>query len=202
MSISWPVVKEIFFALGSVAGVLAFIRPLLESKHQRDQERLRRIFEILPEQTVIDLEPSVYQSRMVWSEDFYRFDRLAAELRSNQEGVRFIGPYGPRLKRELIGLIAAYGSLRDLIQVPWWEPQADRESGEDHRFFWNFNKSAFEGADRVPRNYAQHLDQCVDRVREIRRAYQRLQLVGELHLLELPFAHLLLKKRFMASGLA
>lgn len=202
MHISWSAVKEIFFTLGSLAGVLAFFRPVFESKYQKDQERLRRIFDALPEQVVVDLEPNVYQSRMVYSEDFHGFGRLADEVRSNQEGVRFIGPYGARLQSELHSLLAAYKALRDLIQVPWWEPHTDEDSDGTKRSFWSFNKSAFEGYDKRAPDYAKHLDECADRAKAVYKSYQRLQIIGELHLLELPLARLLLKRRFNASGVA
>lgn len=200
MHISWSAVKEIFFTLGSLAGVFAFFRPIFESKYQKDQERLRRIFEILPEQVVVDLESNVYQSRMVYSDDFLRFGRLAEEVRFNQESVRFIGPYSARLRSELLSLLAAYKALRDLIQVPWWEPRAEEDSDGTNRSFWSFNRSAFDGFDQRTPDYAKHLDECADRAAEVYKAYQRLQIVGELHLLELPLARSLLKRRFNACG--
>jgi hypothetical protein len=58
MDISWGAVKEVFFAVGSAAGVLALLRPVIESKHQCDLKRAERILGLIPEQLVIDREPS------------------------------------------------------------------------------------------------------------------------------------------------
>ncbi|WP_330970217.1 hypothetical protein, partial [Lysobacter sp. A3-1-A15] len=92
MELSWPVIKEAFFAVGSAAGVVALFRPVLDKKHQRDVERAERILTILPEQLVVDLESSLYQSRLVPEWMFQPLDQLAHEVRTNQDHIRFSGP--------------------------------------------------------------------------------------------------------------
>ncbi|MFN3311779.1 MAG: hypothetical protein ACK40R_08775, partial [Thermomonas sp.] len=75
-----------------------------------------------------------------------------------------------------------------------WEPKSHGE-GEAQTYCWDFNKDAFRGEQGFPEGYAAHLDECVDRARSVRRAYQRFQIVADLHLLEAPLAGWLLKRR-------
>ncbi len=61
---------------------------------------------------------------------------------------------------------------------------------------WVFNKQAFENEEGFPKNYAGHLEECVDRARILLKSYQKLQIIAELHFLEIPFARWLLPRRF------
>lgn len=73
MDVTWSSVKEVFFAVGSVAGVLALLRPLVEAKLQRDSARVDRIKSLVNEQRLVDLKARIYQ-REVPCEDFEPFD--------------------------------------------------------------------------------------------------------------------------------
>ena len=200
MDVSWPIVKEVFFGIGSIAGVIAFFRPLVETKLQRDLIRVERIKSLLNEQRVVDLEAWVYQHRQVPSESFDPFDQLAHERRTNQEVVRFAGPTSKFLVRELDALLGAYSNLRGYIQVREWEPRINEIEGVEHRS-WAFNKQAFEDRNGVARDYVKHLDGAAEQALQIRRAFQRFQLAAELHLFEVPFARWLLPRRFKEHGL-
>lgn len=202
MDLSWAAIKEIFFAIGSAAGVIALFRPVLDKKHQRDIERAERLLKLLPEQLVVDLEPCLYQTRSVPEAVFHPFDQIGHELRTNQDGVRFSGPIRKELLRELEGVMTGYNSLRELVQVPEWEPRARNESDESCSYHWCFSKEAFKDENGVPRDYANHLDQCVDHAQAIARAYQRFQITVETHLLEVPVARWLLPRRYKAHGVA
>jgi hypothetical protein len=89
MEFTWSTLKEAFFAIGSVAGVLALSRPVLEARLQRDGARVDRIKKLINEQRLVDLERRIYANRHVPADDFEPFDQLAHERQSNQEGVRF-----------------------------------------------------------------------------------------------------------------
>lgn len=201
MEIRWETVKEVFYAIGSLAGVLALARPLAESKFQRDATRMERIKSLVSEQDLVDLEQFVYDSRRVEARRFEPFDQLKHERRTNQDVVRFTGPLAKHLSRELDGLLFAYSRLREFIQVNEWEPH--EYAAEDGKlvFEWRFNKQAFEDDDGVARNYAKHLADAADQAAEMKRAFQRLQLVAELHLFEAPIAGWLLRRRYKQHGL-
>lgn len=202
MEISWPAIKEIFFAVGSAAGFIAFFRPVLDSKHQRDIDRSKRILGLLPEQHIIDLEPCLYQSRLVPEWMFQPFDQLAHEVRTNQDGVRFSGLISKQLRRELLATLNAYTQIRSLVQVPEWEPCSRYEEDDTKSYYWGFNKEAFKDERGIPSNYAGHLDQCVDHARSIARAYQRFQITADTHLLEIPLAYWLLPYRYRKHGVS
>lgn len=200
MDMTWSSIKEIFFAIGSVAGVLALLRPLVESKFQRDSARAERIKSLLNEQRLVDLEARIYQHREVPCEDFEPFDQLAHERRTNQEVVRFSGPLSKVLLRELDAILTSYSKLREFIQVNEWMPKTQNIDGIEYRT-WIFNKRAFEDRDGIPRDYAQHLDQAAEQAVQMKKAFQRFQLVAELHLFEAPLVRWLLPKRFKEQSL-
>jgi hypothetical protein len=200
VDITWSSVKEVFFAIGSVAGVFALLKPLVESKFQRDSARIERIKSLISEQRLVDLEHRINQHREVPCKDFEPFDQLAHERRTNQEVVRFSGPLSKALTRELDAMLTAYSRLRDFIQVNEWVPRDEVIDGIEYRS-WNFNKNAFKDRDGIHRNYAQHLDQAAEQAVQIKKAFQRFQLVAELHLFEVPLAWWLLPKRFKSQSL-
>ncbi len=198
MLIDWSL-KDVLYTLGSVAGVIAFFRPLAESKIQRDAVRIERIKGLFNEQQLVDIERCI-NSRQVPRSHFLPFSQLDHELETNQEVVRFSGPFAGLLKKELTSLIQEYQKLRVFVQVPEWEPRSIEVDGE--RFeTWDFNKSAFENKDRIPEGYADHLYAAEKQAAEVLKAFQRFQVVSELHLLELPFAKWLVNRRFKSRGL-
>ena len=203
MDLSWDVVKEVFFAIGSVAGVVALFRPVLDVKHKRDIERSNRLMSLLPEQLVVDLEPSLYRDRKVPRRMFQPFEQLKHELRTNQDGVRFSGPLRKVLSSELAGVLEAYEKLRAHVQAPEWEPWSGRGDEDTSADSWTFNKQAFFKDERgILQGYVQHLNECADLAREIARAYQRFQIAAETHLLEVPVARWLLPRRYKAHRVA
>lgn len=201
MNISWSDIKEVFFAIGSIAGVLALARPVFESKLQRDIERIQHIKSLINEQALVDLEAAVYQARRVPDDQFQPFSQLAYERRTNQDMIRFTGPLAKHLAKELDGLIAAYYGLREYIQVNEWEPRSHIDTDGTKYITWDFNKQAFTNEDGIPQGYAKHLDAAAEKAAEMKCAYQRFQIVSELHLFEAPFASWLLKRRFNAHHL-
>jgi hypothetical protein len=202
MDIGWSSVKEVFFVIGSVAGIVAFLRPLFEAKLQRDSVRVDRIKTLVSEQRLVELEDRISASREVPYEDFAPFDQLAHERRTNQEVVRFTGPTGKHLARELDALLASYAKLREYIQVNKWVPRTEEIDGVEYQS-WVFRKSAFEDRDEVMNDdYVKHLDQAAEQAVQMKRAYQRFQVVAELHLFEVLVARWLLPRRFKAHGLS
>jgi len=200
MELTWSSVKEAFFVIGSIAGVLALLRPVLETRLQRDTARVDRIKKMVNEQRLVDLEKRIYASRYVSSDDFEPFDQLAHERSTNQETVRFTGPTARALTAQLDALLTSYSKLREYIQVNEWIPHRETVDGVEHDL-WVFNKRAFEDQDGVARDYAKHLDSAAEQALQMRRSFQRFQLVAELHLLEVPFAKWLLPRRFRSHGL-
>jgi hypothetical protein len=201
MNIGWSDVKDLFFVVGSLAGVAALLRPVLETKFARDVTRVERIRSLVNEQALVDLEFMVDHQRQVPAETFHPFDQLGHELRTKQDCLRFSGPTAKYLTREVEALVAAYEGLREYIQVDEWEPTTHtREDGTAYTS-WNFNKAAFAKETPYPKGYAEHLAAAGGKTVEMRKAYQRFQLAAELHLFETPLAGWLLSRRFKSHGL-
>jgi len=199
MPVTWSTLKDVFYTFGSIAGALALLRPLAESKMQRDMVRVERIKSIVNEQQLVDLERCV-NSRQVPRQYFLPFDQIGHEIRTKQDGVRFSGPYAKYLTQELGLLIDGYQKLREHIQVPEWEPRTVEIEGVIYER-WDFNKRAFEDENRISKNYAGQLYATEIQAAEMLRTFQRFQIVSELHLLEMPLSKWLLKRRFKARSL-
>lgn len=197
---TWSSAKELFFVIGSIAGFIAFFRPFLESKLQRDSVRVERIKSLVNEQRLVDLEVRIYQNREVPQESFAPFDQLTHERRTNQEAVRFTGPLSKWLSRELNTLLVHYAQLREYIQVNEWEPRRLKIDEVEH-YSWVFNRKAFEDREGIARDYAKHLDEATEQAVQMKKAFQRFQLVAELHLYEVLLARWLLLSRFKAHDL-
>lgn len=196
----WAVVKEIFFALGSIAGALAFLRPVIDSKFKRDQERADHVKKLLPEQDVIDLEFTVYQRRFIETNQFHPYTELRSDVANNADTVRFSGPLRRYYVAELTRLLDAYTDLREMIHAPQWKYRREDIDGEEETA-WVFDSSAFYKNGVEVEDYAAHLDQAAICAERIRVAFQRFQVVSDVHLLESPFAWFLLKRRFALHGL-
>ncbi|MES2564975.1 MAG: hypothetical protein V4637_19960 [Pseudomonadota bacterium] len=196
MEITWVGIKEVFYAVGSLAGVLALSKPLIESKFQRDAARVEHIKSLLSEQDLIDLSHYVYDSRRIEDSRLRPFDQLEHERRTNQDVVRFTGPLAKYYSRELDELLSAYAKFREYVQVPEWEPHRHVTDDGTSHFEWRFNKAAFEDHQGIARDYAKHLYEATEQAERMKRAFQRFQLVAELHLYEAPLARWLLDRRF------
>lgn len=74
--------------------------------------------------------------------------------------------------------------LREYIQVNKWEPRRQEIDRVEYRS-WVFKKSAFEDSDgMLDEGYTKHLDEAAEQALQMKRAFQRFQLVAELHLFE------------------
>lgn len=201
MNITWADVKEAFFVIGSIAGVFAFLRPVVEGKFARDLKRMEHITLLINEGALVDLEELVCRMGPVPDESLHPFTQLSHERDTNQDAVRFTGPLAEHLTRELDRLITAYHGLREYVQVDEWEPRMHMRADGSQYGSWDFNKEAFAKKTGYPTGYAEHLAGAAAKAAEMRKAFQRLQLVAELHFFETPFASWLLERRFKAHGL-
>lgn len=199
MAFEWSSIKDLIFTLGSIAGAVALFRPLAESKLQRDVERANRIKSILNEQQIVDIERCV-TARQIPIKHFQPFTQLVHELETNQDAIRFSGPFAKLLDKELRAIVAAYEKFREYVQVSEWEPRSVEVEGVRQET-WDFNKNAFADENNIPQGYAEHLYATEKQAAEILKAFQRFQIVTELHLLEIPLSKWLVNRRFKARGL-
>jgi len=196
MKFDFQLIKNTFFTIGSIAGVFAILKPLFESKFDRDKTRFNYISGIINEKMLINMEPCIYQSRNVPSEIFDALDKICYETEQNIDEVRFSGPLKMWYKSELKALCENYLKLREFIQVPEWEPHRDSDHSDKGSWSWRFNKSAFIDEDGNIGKYDKHLYDAAEQSLKVKIAYQKMQIISELHFLEFPFARCILPKRF------
>ena len=178
----WGTIKNTFYVVGSLAGILAWIRPAFESKHQEDMKRAAAILAKFNENGVIELPYFTCNPRQIPGWCFRPFNDVRDSIEENRQEVRFIGPLGKKLRSELEQTIRAYDVYRQYVQVPEWEPVKDAESGD---FNWRFNKAAFrEPQGRISDEYVRHLDAATKAAELVKLRFQRFQALTELHFFE------------------
>lgn len=179
--------KDCFFVVGSVAGLVAFIRPAVESKHQRDVDRASSIISKLDEERLMDLPFLTYSVRCIPDSIFRPFNEVEQKIREGRQEVRFAGPLKKYFTQELTELIAVYRKLRDHVQVPEWELRGVAQSEE---LEWRFNKAEFQERARLSGEnkdydaYARHLDAAADCAERLTSQFMRFQGLTELHFFE------------------
>jgi hypothetical protein len=191
----WAEIKEVFFTIGSLAGVAALARSVLEDKLQRDHNRIQHVKDLISEQDLLNLEYTVWYNRWAQDSTFSKLNQIEYEIEKKHDSLRFNGPTAKYLATAVRDIAEHYRELREYVQVPEWEPQ-DRDGDT----VWFFNKQAFFNDQGIPENYADHLKKVADAAHAITLAYQRFQIVADLHLLEAPFARWLLAKRIREHG--
>lgn len=198
--------KDAFFVLGSLAGLVAVLRPVMESKHQRDIDRALAIISNLNERAIMDLERCVYAARRVPESCLLPLADLMYKLEEGRQEVRFTGPLKIYLFNELQALAASYMDLRKYVQVPEWEL---RSIGHEDEMEWVFNKSIFfrddeefpPDPDEAAADYGRHLEVAATVADNIKRRFQRFQALTELHFFEALFARIIVPRRMRAIGL-
>ena|SRR6266481_3718069 len=147
----WAEAKEVFFTIGSFAGVAALTRAFYEDKLQRDRIRIQHVKDLVSEQDLLNLEYTVWYARSAQDTIFRKLRDIEYELEKQHDDLRFSGPTAKYL----------LSAVRDI---------------------------------------AEHLENVAAKAHEITLAYQRFQIVSDLHIFEVPFAKLLLAKRIRAHG--
>ena len=190
--------KDVFFVIGSIAGIVAFFRPVVESKYKSDVTRTNVLLEKLNEGAVMSIDVCTYNARYVPEELFRPFDEIRHKLNEKQQEVRFIGPLRRYLTQELTSLIGAYDKYRSFVQVPEWEP---RKYGDTEQYAWFFNKGAFIEGGKLSDEYVTHLDAATQAAELIKSRFKRFQALTELHFYEAIAAKYFVYRKFKSIGL-
>lgn len=191
--------KDAFLYLGSLAGLCAFLRPAVESKHQRDMERANAVLAKFDENGVMSLNSYTYNSRRIPEVFLLPFDDLKHKLADNRQEVRFTGPLARYLRVELEAVVKAYDSYRAFVQVPEWEPREIDKAGQ---YEWLFNKAAFREGMEYSDEYAKHLAAASEAAELLKKRFQRFQSLTELHFFEAIAAKFLVHRKFRAAKLS
>lgn len=188
--------KNTFYLIGSAAGVLAFVRPVIESKHQKDIARVTELLSKFPEGQVMEIEYFVYSSRRIPESVLSPFDEIEYKYNKGWKEMRFQGPLRKQIESELKQLTKEYRHFRDFIQVPEWEPQ--QVNNQDS---WIFNKEAFREGRIIKDDYVKHLEQATDASIQLRTRFQRIQALSDLHFFEALFGFFFVPRLFKKAQL-
>lgn len=122
--------KNIFFFIGSVMGILAFFKPLLEPLLEKNKQRWEKLQQGVTENDFANIEHQTWNSRYIKDTNLDRVEKLMYDIENKTEYLRF----GPFLKKyyesEINELLRLYLCFRELVQVPEWEPVGHLEDSE------------------------------------------------------------------------
>ncbi|WP_314368614.1 hypothetical protein [Neisseria cinerea] len=181
------IVKNIFYFIGSSAGLFAVLRPVFESKLQQDIQNARKIIERIGENRILYLDSSIYSHRCVSSEFFVAIDILSNDISEKKQCTRFSSHISCYFNTELKEIINEYINLRSYIQVPEWEPRYNNDNGKSA---WYFNKKAesfYPSGEHFSANYPKHLEETVKIADKMKIRFLRFQALTELHYIETIF---------------
>jgi len=192
--------KDIFFFIGSVMGILAFFKPMLEPLLEKNNQRWEKLQQVVTEDDFANLEYQTWNSRYIKDKNLDRIQTLMFDIKNKTEYLRF----GPFLKKyydsELNELLRLYLCFRQLVQVPEWEPVGHVE-GSGQEPGWCFNKQAFDKGKGYGEDYADDIYVASWYAQRMRNSYRRLSILADIHLVEMPMAWRIVPKRMAAIEL-
>ncbi|WP_308031678.1 hypothetical protein [Neisseria cinerea] len=203
LSFSWPIflqslgkmsninlidiVKNIFYFIGSSAGLFAALRPVFESKLQQDIQNARKIIERIGENRILYLDSSIYSHRCVSSEFFVDIDILSNDISEKKQCTRFSSHISCYFNTELKEIMNEYSHLRNYIQVPEWEPRYNDDNGKSAWYFNKYAESFYPPRKNFPESYPEHLKEAAEIADKIKTRFLRFQALTELHYIETIF---------------
>ena len=187
--------KDAFFFVGSILGITAFVKTIIDPMIEGNKRKWEEVKNHIQEQDFINLAIEIWQSRRVHEETLGRIRQFIRDIEQGAEYLRFGPVLNKRYNQHLQNLRALYSQLRNLIQVPYWEPVTyeDEEGGKLE--CWQFNKQFFLKENLHGRAYVEHLDAAAELAEKMRLEFRQLSVLSSLHLVEIPFARKIIAKR-------
>ena len=178
------IVKDAFFFLGSLAGIISLSRSILEGRYTSDKNKLEKILSEVSEENMVNLYNGIWQSQRVFFKPLDALYRLDNDIDNNFESVRFHGPLKTYIETELKGITTNIDNLREQIQVPYWNPKETGDNG-----YREINKEWFYDHQE---DYVLNMDRAKLFTQKIRDHIRKLQVIKDIHFLEcyIPFLNL------------
>ncbi|MET3870389.1 hypothetical protein [Puniceicoccus vermicola] len=189
------ILKDIFFLVGAIAGLLALFRQFVESKFKKDLDRLNSILSKFSASEIMDLEYLIGGARKIPDSVFSPFENLAKQRKISWNEVCFTGPLRKEIQSELECLDQDYLSLREFIQTPHWDG-----SNWDFRYYWTFEKNSFSEL-QGKGSYPEHLKMAEEAAERLRKRFQRVQALADLHFYQAIASGFTVPRLFRARGL-
>jgi len=187
MIASMETIKDVFFMIGSFAGIFGLISPVIESKFQDDKQKLNKILENLSEDKIIILADQVWHSKFASFDILDKYDKFSRQMREKTTDVNFSGPLKNEIYSELKSVVSGYNKLREYIQVPYWNPALETDING-----YVFDRSRFSD---IGDDYVEHIEGAHDCILDIRNSLRKLQVLLDFHYYETFISRLILKSR-------
>jgi hypothetical protein len=178
--------KDIFFFIGATLGMLAFFKTLLEPALNKNREKWKKVFEVVTDVDFQSVEHGT-SSYLVRGKNLQRIECLVQDYYQKADYTQFNALLSNIYTEYFRELVAAHSEYRELVQVNEWLPD---ENGD-----WRFNKMAFAGEDRIPRNYHKHIFKAEIAAEKMRHSFKKLEALSDLELWQIPFARKFVAKR-------
>ncbi len=175
---------------------MALLRPVVESKYQKDLDRVGTILAKFSENQIMELDGCVYSARRIPGSILQPFDEIEHKCEGGWQEVKFLGPLRKVLEQEIFCMVTEYREFRQFVQVPEWEPKENND-----QYDWLFNKQAFPEVHATRAKYVEHLEQTTDSALQLKKRYQRIQALTDLHFIEAVLYRYYVPKLFKSRGL-
>lgn len=186
--------EKLLFYIGSVLGIIAFLRPFYESGFESNQEKWKKIQEKLTEDDLYQLQIQVYVNSMVDPKLLNKVRDFGEDIENDLEYIRLGFPFKRKFDIRKNNIIQLYNDLRKYIQTPYW--YREKSSRVFAINYWNLDKDYFEKEfNKGHLKYHQHLKEASDIVDEIRVNYRAMSYLVNLNLIQIPFAKHIVEKR-------
>ncbi|WP_334037609.1 hypothetical protein [Alteromonas macleodii] len=167
--------KDVFVFIGAAAGLIAFLKPMIEPKYNKDIERLQNLLKRLDTQefTINEMVYHASARRIPHALVLY-LGSIEHDVEENTSDVRFTGPMKSIIMTELKSFIRLNKKLREFVHVPQWQT-------DQHRDNYEFQKDWFDDNDK---DYVQHINGVELVSEQLVDQYRRLELLTEIPALE------------------
>lgn len=179
--------KDIFFFVGSVLGIIAFSKTLLDPIMEANRRKWEQVKMRVTELTFRDIEYSVEMARRIDDEMLLQIHFFIRDIEEGAEYLRFGPVLRKHYQRHLKNLCNLYRAFRKYVQVPYWDIIYNSRNGSERKD-WVFQKEYFEKERPDIDEYVEHLNAASELAEKMRTEFQALSILSGLHIVELPFA--------------
>ena len=180
--------KDIFFFLGSVLGIVAFMKTLIEPMIENNRAKWKETKEHITEDDFINLEFDIWQARRIRDETWTVIRSFIRDIEKGAEYLRWDSVLKKHYQRSLQDLVLLYWKLVEYIQVPYWQPYTEVDADGNELRFREFNKQYFFQTDYKGESYVDHLEGASEIVEKMRIEFRKLSVLSNLHSMQIPFA--------------
>ncbi len=200
--------KNIFFFIGSILGIFAFLKTLIDPAFTANKQKWEAAKEHLTEQDLIELSRQTYLSRRIRDEQLIRAGSFVHDIENDAEYLQFGPPFRKLFEEHKKALVSDFWHVLQHVQVPYWQRNSPDE-GDEGNSYWSIDKNYFytelpealneSDSSRSRRisdkAFENNLNEAYDAVHRMRTHYRAIGVLSSLHAFEAPFARQIVRKR-------